>query len=112
MILHQLTNLGLTEKEARLYLASIRTGAASMLTLSRKAKIDRGTAYHVALTMGDKGLFEQIPTEGKPLYRATHPSCLYRYIQDQYETARQRMDSVKAIEADLNELFEATSPEG
>lgn len=105
MFVQDIERLGLTEKESKLYLTSLRIGPASMQVLARKANIDRGTAYHVAQTLTQKGLFENIQDGKKPLFRVTNPQKLYGYVEEQKRLAERHFEIMQSMIEDLMELY-------
>jgi sugar-specific transcriptional regulator TrmB len=105
MFVQDIERLGLTEKEAKIYLTSLRIGPASMQVLARKANIDRGTAYHVVMTLGEKGLFDEIKENKKTLYRAAQPSRLYSYVEEQKHLADQHFQIMQSMVQDLEDLY-------
>ncbi|MEI6478244.1 MAG: helix-turn-helix domain-containing protein [bacterium] len=105
MFVNTLETLGLTEKESKFYLTSLRIGPASMQVLARKAGIDRGTAYHVAQTLGSKGLFDLVEQGKRPLFRATEPQELYSYVEQQKLEADKHFAAVQEMIGDLKELY-------
>lgn len=105
MFVTDIERLGLTEKEAKIYLTSLRIGPSSMQTLAAKAKVDRGTAYHIAKTLGQKGLFHQV-TEGKrPLFGVTDPQQFYDYVEEQKRQADEHFGAMQGMIEDLKSLF-------
>ena len=106
MFLQDIQRLGLTEKESKLYLTSLRIGPASMQVIARKAGIDRGTAYHVAQTLAEKGLFMTVAEGVRPLYRASHPRDLYAYVQRKRDEANQHFVAMEEVITDLEALYE------
>ena len=53
----KLIKLGLTEKEASLYLTGLSIGPATILDLSRKSSIKRGTVYEIIMRLVSLGFF-------------------------------------------------------
>ena len=109
MFMQDIQNLGLTEKESKLYMTSLRVGPASMQVLARKAGIDRGTAYHVAQTLGEKGLFKQVEDGKRPLFRITHPKALYHYVVEMKEAADRHFAAMQEVITDLEDLFDVST---
>jgi sugar-specific transcriptional regulator TrmB len=106
MFIQDIKRLGLTEKESRVYLTSLRIGPASMQILARKANIDRGTAYHVAQTLQEKGLFATVENGTRPLYRATHPRELYVHVERKKQEADAHFSAMQEMIEDLEALYE------
>jgi sugar-specific transcriptional regulator TrmB len=106
MFVSTIERLGLTEKESKLYLTSLRVGPASMQVLARKAGIDRGTAYHVAQTLTEKNLFEMTQEGKRPLFRVTHPSKLYAYVEQKKAEAERHFEAIQEMIHDLEALYD------
>lgn len=109
MFVRNLERLGLTEKESRIYLTSLRIGPASMQVLAKKAGVDRGTAYHVAQTLGEKGLFGMVKAGKRPLFRGASPRDLYAYVEKKKREADAHMAAVEEVIDDLDALYEVGS---
>ena len=106
MFVTTIERLGLTEKESKLYLTSLRIGPASMQVLARKANIDRGTAYHVAQTLAGKGLFSQLDNGKRPMFRATNPQELFKYVEERKKEADMHYAAMQEMIGDLEALYE------
>ena len=105
MFVTDIERLGLTEKESKLYLTSLRIGPTTMQTLAAKAKIDRGTAYHVAKTLGHKGLFAQVAAGKRPVFGVTNPREFYEYVAEQKRQADKHFAAMEEMIGDLESLF-------
>jgi sugar-specific transcriptional regulator TrmB len=105
MFVKDIERLGLTEKEAKLYLTSLRIGPVTMQQLAAKAKIDRGTAYHVAKTLGQKSLFQQVSAGKKPLFGVTSPREFYEYVAEAKRQADKHFQAMDEMIGDLESLF-------
>jgi sugar-specific transcriptional regulator TrmB len=108
MFVNHIERLGLTEKEARVYLTSLRLGPLSMQVLAARSKIDRGTAYHVAKTLGEKGLFGQIATGKRPTFGITNPDVLLQRITDKKRETDAQYEAVQAMITDLRDLYQTS----
>ena len=105
MFIRDIQRMGLTEKEAKVYVTSLRLGPTSMQTLAAKAHIDRGTAYHVAMTLEQKGLFAQLTNGKRPLFGVTHPDKLFGYVEARKREADEQFATAEAMIADLRDLY-------
>jgi len=92
-----LAELGLNQKAAKIYLAALSLGTASVQQLAEKAGLKRPTAYlHISELMAD-GLLEKVPLGKKDYFHATNPNLL--------ETkAEQRLKKVRAALPELLSL--------
>lgn len=109
MFVRDIQRLGLTDKEAKLYLTSLRIGPASMQVLARKAGIDRGTSYHVAQTLREKGLFEEVDRSSRPRFRVSAPDKLYAYVEERKKQADAHFAAMQEMIDDLRDLYEIGS---
>jgi len=75
-IIDELKNIGLTKNEAKIYLASLELGKASVLELSKLADIKRPTAYLTLYGLQEKGIVKEIKQNGKSKYIAENPKIV------------------------------------
>lgn len=80
-----LEKLGLSPKEARLYLVSLETGPATIAKLAQKSGVKRGTIYEFLGEMLEKGLLEATVSGKRKLYAAVEPKKLEKIIDRQKE---------------------------
>ena len=78
-----LQNLGLSNKEAQIYLALNSLGKGSVLDISEQSGIKRPTAYQVLKELKNKNLIGVSEYRGVIDYRAKSPDHLKSYIQKQ-----------------------------
>ncbi|MCX6739840.1 MAG: hypothetical protein NTZ49_01260 [Candidatus Parcubacteria bacterium] len=75
MLLPQvLTNLGLNDKESKVYLACLELGTSSILEIAKKSGVNRGTIYYIIEELKQKQLISQ--TTKKKRYYMLRPSLL------------------------------------
>jgi len=95
-IIHQLETLGLNEKEAKVYLASLETGPATIAIVSRKAGIKRPTAYYVLASLIEKGMLTKVPKGKRVLYRAESPKKFRTLTAKQNKTIDELLPSLES----------------
>jgi len=71
-----LIQIGLEEKEARVYLASLSLGPSTILKLSKVSEVKRTTIYEIIDSLEKKGLMKKEIHGFKTLYSAEHPERL------------------------------------
>ncbi|MFH1392600.1 MAG: helix-turn-helix domain-containing protein [bacterium] len=76
-----LQNLGLSEKEANVYLAALELGSSSIQKIARKAGVNRATTYVMIESLIKKGMVSSFEQGKKRFFAATHPSQLLRLIK-------------------------------
>jgi len=80
-----LPELGLSEQEGAVYLATLQLGASSISDIAKKAAIKRPTAYYVIDGLMDKNLMSKAPKGRRTLYIAEPPSRLLANLRAQEE---------------------------
>jgi sugar-specific transcriptional regulator TrmB len=69
-LLEPIRNMGLDEKEARIYLTLLQLKKATAYYVALKSGLKRTTTYATLDTLVDKGFVLKIPDEKKELYMA------------------------------------------
>ncbi|MBI2448581.1 hypothetical protein HYV44_03455 [Candidatus Microgenomates bacterium] len=87
----QLKQLGLDEKEARVYLAALEFGPTTVAKLSSKSGVKRTTVYEFLDDLVARGVLIATVSGRRRLYIATPPSDLERLIERQKEALREIM---------------------
>lgn len=67
---------GLDKNQAKLYIAALELGEASMTELAKKAGFNRATAYSLVEQLEINGLTSQIQSGKRKIYSAVHPRRL------------------------------------
>jgi len=81
MLHKQLQNAGLSENEAKIYLATLELGQTSVSRIARQAEIKRTTVYLSLESLMQKGLVSAIKKDGKTNYFAEDPRDLERIME-------------------------------
>ncbi len=111
MILEKyLQEIGLSDKEAAVYLALLAVDHASVLDLAKKTKINRTTIYFVLESLSKKGLASEIQQGKKTLFAAEPPERLATYIERQRVTLEEHsrrlqdmLPEIKAVQRETGE---------
>lgn len=83
-MLEELYKLGLSNKEAAIYLASLELGVASPVsTIAKKANINRTTAYDILDYLVNKGIVISFQKRSNHYYEALPPHKLVTYLEEQ-----------------------------
>lgn len=77
-----LTALGLSEKEAAVYLATLELSMAPVSIIARKAKLNRTTTYEILAQLLQRGLAECFPQKSMKVYSVVSPRELHRKYTD------------------------------
>ncbi|MEK7084503.1 MAG: helix-turn-helix domain-containing protein [Patescibacteria group bacterium] len=92
-----LEQLGLTEKEAKIYLAALELGADTVQNIAEKANIKRPTAYVVIDALVKKGFIAEQITDGGNVYIAEHPEKFASAVESQQRTLQNTLPLLKAL---------------
>jgi len=81
MFEHFLEEVGLNEKEAKVYLELLGVDYSSPLELAKKTKIKRPTVYTILQSLEEKGLVSETTVGKKTRYQAEPPDKLETFIE-------------------------------
>lgn len=81
MFQRALTQLGLNDKEAAVYEASLALGPSTVQKISRKARIARATTYLIINSLKQKQLMYEVKEADHTLYSAESPAQLERILE-------------------------------
>jgi HTH-type transcriptional regulator, sugar sensing transcriptional regulator len=98
MLKNDLQKIGLTEKEAMVYLASLELGESSVQKIAQKAKVNRATTYVILEQLLAKGVVASVEQGSKRFFVATGPYALKQVI-------RQQSEEISDKKAKLEKLF-------
>jgi len=97
-MLTQLIRLGLTEKEAKVYLAALELGSQTAQEIAKKAGVNRATTYVILQALIRKGLVSMFTAGKKTSFAAEAPEHLDHLLRKQEEDIfEQRRDLEKII---------------
>ena len=82
---------GLTENEAKIYLALLEFGPNQAGTISRKSGLHRRVVYDTADMLIKKGLIGYIKKNNKKLFQASNPQRILELIKEKEESISQIM---------------------
>lgn len=94
----QLIKAGLTQKQAKLYLACLELGLSNAPKIAKKAGLKRTTAYGVLDELASQGLVSVVKKGRIKFFRAQEPSALIKLI-------KQKELALAEILPDLDNLF-------
>lgn len=101
-----LEQFGLSEKKAKVYLASLEMGPATAAQIAQKAKINRATTYveiESLMKIGMMSTFEQNKTT---LFSAESPASLKRLVAQKEEQLKAQLSSLDKLLPGLVQMYE------
>lgn len=109
MLEKELIKLGLSEKEAKVYLASLELGPSPVQKISQKAKVNRATTYVIIEDLKALGLMSTYDEGKKTYFVAEQPERLLMHLKTQEEVIHQRIELLKNRLPELKSIFNAVS---
>lgn len=95
-----LKSLGLSDKEIKIYLASLQVGSSLVQNIANFAGLNRTSAYDLLKSLEQKGFVSYTIQSGKRFYQATQPNKIIDMLKE-------REAVVKKILPELNSLCES-----
>jgi len=98
MILSEvLTQFGLNEKEAKVYLASLELGPASILQIAQKSGVNRSSIYYIIEDLKRKNLMTLTSQKKKQLLVPAEPNEIIKLLQDKEELFKSILPQLDAL---------------
>lgn len=92
-----LIKLGFSEKEAKLYLACLELGAGTVVEISRKSDITRGSAYDVLEEMLDKGYVSKLHKDRHMIFSPVDPEVLKKRFEERIRNFEMALPELKGL---------------
>lgn len=103
-----LYKLGLSEKEAKVYLSALELGTETVQKIAKKSGIGRTTAYAHIKSLIKRGLMSSGTRDGKTYFSAEPPENLSFLLEGQKKEIGQLSSDLQKIIPELRLLFETT----
>lgn len=103
-----LEDLGLSEKEAKVYLSLLEVDNDSVLDLAEKTKINRTTIYPVLESLAKKGLISEVKVDKKVRFQAEPPERLETYVERQKIVLEEHAKRLKDVIPQLKSVQRET----
>lgn len=94
-------SLGLTDKEAKVYVASLFLGPSPVQKIAQQADVNRATAYVILDQLAELGLVAQSTEGKKTVYIAEGPELLHRVFDRQELEIEERRKELKLLLPEL-----------
>jgi sugar-specific transcriptional regulator TrmB len=105
ILVKELTNIGLSEKAAHVYVAVLELGTAYPSTVAEVTKLNRTTVYHILTDLAIKGLVTEIEQKRKRCYQVEPPKQLVNFTKTQIRLAEERATRAKKMIPEVEGLF-------
>jgi sugar-specific transcriptional regulator TrmB len=103
--IESLTQLGLTEREATLYIELLRLGGASATDAAKAVGVKRTTVYPILRAMAKKGFVTQYMRNGKRVYHAQRPRRLASVFEKRLNRFEESIISLEQMDKRAADTF-------
>lgn len=93
----KLESLGLTDKQARVYVSNSFLGPTSVQKISRQSGVNRATTYVILEELKDLGLVSQSTQKNKTVFIAEEPVSLGRLLDKQEQVIKVKKDELLRV---------------
>src|SRR3990167_4039585 len=96
--IEQLKKFGLSEKEAKVYLACLNLGDSLASDISLKSNLPRTLVYDLLERLIDLGLISYVVKNNKKYFRAADPKELIRILKEKQEAINKVMPQLEKLQ--------------
>jgi HTH-type transcriptional regulator, sugar sensing transcriptional regulator len=100
----ELVNIGLTDKEAKVYLAALELGKSPVQKIAQKAGVNRATTYVIIEGMMKKGLMSSYHEDKKQFFFAESPEKLSILFKNQEQELNRKQEYLEKLLPELKGL--------
>ena len=105
MLIKELQEFGLSDKEARVYLAALELGTSTIQELSQKSNVNRATTYIQVEALLKRGLLSTVDKNKKSVFIAERPDRLLSILDEQKQKIENKHDRIKKLIPDFEALY-------
>src|SRR3989338_9011848 len=96
-----LEKFGLSDKEAKVYLACLELGPSTAAQIAQKADVNRATTYVAIESLTKQGLLSSHEKDSKTFFSAEDPAMLKRLLDQQREEVKNKLSSLEELLPEL-----------
>ena len=108
MLIKKLQDIGLSEKEAKVYIATLELGKGSASEIAMKAGINRATTYFTVESLIKKGLISASSQKSKQVFVPEDPGKIESILEQKQRELEKQKKEVKDLVAKLNRISNPT----
>lgn len=98
MDLHKIiVGVGLSPKEASVYLASLELGASPVSDIALRAKLNRVTTYDILKKLLNRGFVSTMTLNGTKIFQASSPESLRSEMRDRYLSLKSALPDLRRL---------------
>jgi sugar-specific transcriptional regulator TrmB len=103
-IAKKLEAVGLTEKQAKVYVAALFLGPAAVQRIAEQAEVNRATTYVILAELAEMGLVSETTEGKKTVFVAEPPEAIERHLNTLEKEIESRKAQLKESLRDLKEV--------
>lgn len=104
-MLDDLKKIGLSENEAKVYLALLELGSSTAQKIAQKAELKRPTTYVQLESLMKRGLVTSFEKNTKTLFRSEDPEHLKQVLEKEKEEQKEKAGALEKILPGLGNLY-------
>ncbi|MBI5152302.1 hypothetical protein HZA39_02110 [Candidatus Peregrinibacteria bacterium] len=104
-MLQDLIKIGLSDKEAKVYLALMELGPSTVTEISKKARVTRTNGYHLLNSLITKGLISSNEEKSKMIFAAEDPERLLSMLETQLKQIESNIQHAKKILPEFKAIY-------
>lgn len=105
MLEKELIQLGLTEKEAKIYLALLELGLESVNRIAKKSQVNRATTYFVLESLSRRKLASKLEKDKTTYYSPEPPEQLINILKKQEAEIKQKVQNFQTLLPQLRGVY-------
>jgi sugar-specific transcriptional regulator TrmB len=106
---NSLFQLGCNEKHIKFYRANLELGVATLLEITKKARLQRSTAYLIASELVGMGLINEDHKTYKKLFAAAEPDRILQKLEAKYRQIGRNNIALKEVLPELRAVYQTTT---
>ncbi len=107
----KLQSVGLTDKQAKVYVSSLFLGPASVQKIAGQADVKRATTYVILDELEKMGLVSESTEENRTVYIAEPPEAIGRFLDNMKKGIDSRKTELKSLLPELSGMVRAQEAE-
>jgi len=104
MLEKELIDIGLNEKEAKVYLASLELGQSVVQEIAQKSGVNRATAYFTIESLMKMGLMSSFHKGKKQYFISSDPDRLIEIMEQEKENIERKKENLKKLLPQLQSI--------
>jgi len=104
MLGRDLQEIGLNEKEAKVYLATLELGQSAVQDIARQSGVNRATTYFIIEALMKMGLMSSFHKGKKQYFVAADPDNLVNILEEEKQSIKKRENSLKKLLPQLQSI--------